>query len=191
MSRLCLFTLLAVTLASTTLAQGRGGADRRTSLRRSTETHRLDLEFELKRLELEAEIAAVTAEDAQAQVSLAELQLARARENGEGYSVATAEIEFQRAKLRSKAQQLRGDMARLQLERAKAHAKREFENLDKRSRPKATASKPMPEILKQPAQAVPVQFEVLDGAKTIIIRGPLQSVQRVRQMIEAAAKAQR
>lgn len=201
MIRFCLLTCLLLSFASTALAQGRAQADQNPSaramsqqrfeatLQRSTEMRRLDLEFELKRLELESQIAIATAEDAQAMVSLAELQLARARENGEGYGVAAAEIELQRAKIRTKAQQLRREVASLQLERAKTHVKREFENMDKKSRAKATAPWPMPERDEPLTKPVPVQFEVLEGAKSVLIRGPRASVQRVRQMMEAAAKA--
>ena len=200
MRRFCILTCLVFMLAPTTPAQARAGEKSGVKHQTTSETsqkkwemQQIEIEFELKKLEIEAAIAETTAEEAETHIAMAELQLAKARDSGEGYSVAAAEIQLKQAQIRARGQRLRTEIARLNLERAKVHVGPLLQSgkpEETHETKAATQAKSRGKRKRggKKSKAVPVQLEVVEGAEAVIIRGPKASIERLRKLIETASK---
>ncbi len=135
----------------------------------------VEAEFDVEMHEIEFAMSERAVEEAQIEVKKAEVNVRGAeilaKKLGRLDQVELAKLEVKQAQIRLEMQRLRSKLARLNIERARARLQ---------------LKKPL--LTEKRAKRTQVQLEYVDDLDIIVIRGPRSGVNKIKALIETAAK---
>jgi hypothetical protein len=130
-----------------------------------------EAEFDIRMHELEYAVSKHAVDEAAVELEKLKLRIELVDEQGKAGELALAKLELKKAEIRIEMQELQTQMARLKIDRVKSRLRLMRGTLNEK-----------------PKKPTPVRFEYIDGSDVIVIQGSKKSVDRVKALIEAAAK---
>lgn len=138
---------------------------------RDARLQRVETEFDLKMHELEFAMSERAVDEASIEVEKAELNLKHAQKQAASDRVEFAKLELKQAHIALDMQKLRSEMSRLTIQRAKTKLQIKKSG-----------------IIEKSEKRTPVHLEYDDDSDIVIIRGARDAVDRIKALIENAAK---
>ena len=201
-SRNLIFVLCAALLAcltSKSLAENKDPGSFKTL---EIEQQMIDLDFELRSLELGVINAELAEAELEVELEKIRLSIETAERLSDQTGVHKAKLEFKKAEIRRKRCGVETELAKLALERTRKQvelikargvgepAKQSSKPVQKKNRRAQQAKQVQLEKSKTPDPRVRVHIESNDAMDSVIIRGPKESVEKIRNLLKAAQKKQ-
>lgn len=131
----------------------------------------VEAEFEVRMHELESEMSQRVIEEAKIEMEKSRLNLTFAQEKGDAREIEFAKLQLKQSEIRVETHKMKSEMAHLGFKRARAR----MEYL----RSALTAT---------PEKRARVELEYVEDSEVVIVRGPKKSVDKIRALIENAAR---